>query len=47
LQRRCFQKWHVDGCESFAEVRERMRKALTEIAEAHRKRRDHRAETVA
>ena len=29
------QKWHVDGCESFAEVRERMRKALTEIAEAH------------
>ena len=27
------QKWHVDGCESFAEVRERMRKALTEIAE--------------
>ena len=29
------QKWHVDGCESFAEVRDRMRKALTEIAEAH------------
>ena len=29
------QNWHVDGCESFAEVRERMRKALTEIAEAH------------
>ena len=29
------QNWHVPGCESFAEVRERMRKALTEIAEAH------------
>ena len=29
------QKWHVDGCESFAEVRDRMRKVLTEIAEAH------------
>ena len=23
------QKWHVDGCESFAEVRDRMRKVLT------------------
>ena len=32
------QNWHVDGCESFAEVRERMRKALTEIAEAHPER---------
>ena len=29
------QNWHVDGCESFAEVRDRMRKALTDIAEAH------------
>ena len=29
------QKWHVDGCESFAEVRDRMRRALTDIAEAH------------
>ncbi len=29
------QKWHVDGCESFAEVRDRMRKALADIAEAH------------
>ena len=29
------QNWHVPGCESFVEVRERMRKALTEIAEAH------------
>ena len=29
------EKWHVDGCESFAEVRARMCKALTEIAEAH------------
>ena len=29
------QKWHVDGCESFAEVRDRMRKVLTDIAKAH------------